>query len=73
MAQREQDNIDKMAAHKKKLAAQMENQRATYETKINELEMSLRGCQQTIVRLEGTVLQLNTELTQRVDVEKQRD
>ena len=49
----------------------MDQQRANYEDKINELEMSLRNCQQTIVRLESTVLELNTRLTQKADVEKQ--
>ena len=51
----------------------MDQQRQNYEAKINELEMSLRSCQQTIVRLESTVLELNTHLTQKADVEKQRD
>ena len=52
-----------MSAHKKKLAAEMNQQRQNYEAKINELEGSLRNCQQTIVRLESTVLELNTHLT----------
>ena len=52
---------------------EMENQRIKYETKIDDLELSLRKCQQTIVTLEGTVLQLNTHLTEKADVEKQRD
>ena len=51
----------------------MNDQRANYEAKINELEMSLRNCQQTIVKLESTALELNTRLTQKADVEKQRD
>ena len=51
----------------------MEAQRREYHSNINELELSLRDCQKTIVRLEGTVLELNTRLTQKEDVEKQRD
>ena len=38
---------------------------------VDELEVSLRKCQQTIVRLESTVLELNTRLTQKEDVESQ--
>ena len=73
-----------MAALKKRCAEQIarltsefetrsESQRAQYETKIDELELSLRHCQSTIVKLEGTVLQLNTHLIEKADVEKQRD
>ena len=51
----------------------MESQRIKYETKVDELELSLRKCQQTIVTLEGTVIQLETHLTEKRDVEKQRD
>ena len=67
------NHTDEMASLKKRLAAEMENQRVQYEAKINETEMSLRQCQQTIVRLESTVLELNTRLTKKTDVEKQRD
>ena len=49
----------------------MNKQRSAYELKIDELEMSLRRCQQTIVKLESTVLELNTRLTQKEDVERQ--
>jgi len=59
-----------MATLKKRLASEMEQQRSTYELKIDELELSLRKCQQTIVKLEGTVLSLNTHLTEKADVEK---
>ena len=52
---------------------EMDTQRKSFEAKINELEMSLRRCQQTIVKLEGTVLSLNTHLTEKADVERQRD
>ena len=52
---------------------EMEQQRREYHSKIDELELSLRDCQKTIVRLEGTVLELNTRLTQKEDVERQRD
>ena len=51
----------------------MDQQRRQFESKIDELELSLRKCQQTIVKLEGTVLSLNTHLAEKADVEKQRD
>ena len=40
---------------------------------MNELELSLRKCQQTIVKLEGTVLEKDAMLTKKAEVEKQRD
>ena len=52
---------------------EIESQRKIFEVKIDELELTLRQCQQTIVKLEGTVLQLNTHLIEKRDVEKQRD
>ena len=61
------------AEQKSKHETEMESQRRQYETKIDELELSLRRCQQTIVKLESTVLTLNTHLTEKADVEKQRD
>ena len=51
----------------------MEQQRSSYETKIDSLELSLRKCEKTIVQLESTVLELNTYLTEKQDVEQQRD
>ena len=51
----------------------METQRSTYETKISELEISLRECQKTIIKLESAVLEKETLLTEKIDVEKQRD
>ena len=51
----------------------MERQRSAYEMKISELEISLRECQKTIVKLESTVLEKDTILTKKRDVEKQRD
>ena len=62
-----------MARLQSQQETEMEKQRREYHSKINELELSLRDCQKTIVRLEGTVLELNTRLTQKEDVEKQRD
>ena len=62
-----------MAALKKQLYAQMEQQRMNYDEKIDGLELSLRKCQQTIVKLEGTVLEKDTLLTKKAEVEKQRD
>ena len=53
------------------LTKEKEEQRSQNEIKINELEMSLRKCQQTIVKLESVVLELNTRLSQKQDVEKQ--
>ena len=48
----------------------MESQRSQYEDKINRLDNTLRECQKTIVTLEGTVVELNTRLTQKADAEK---
>jgi chromosome segregation ATPase len=61
---------DDMARLQSQHESAMEAQRSTYELKIDELELSLRKCQQTIVKLEGTVLSLNTHLTEKADVEK---
>ena len=60
-----------MAHMKSDHETEMERQRSAYETKIDELELSLRRCQQTIVKLESTVLEMNTRLTQKEDVERQ--
>ena len=62
-----------MARLQSQHVTEMEQQRREYHSKIDELELSLRDCQKTIVRLEGTVLELNTRLTQKEDVERQRD
>ena len=49
---------------------EMESQRSQNEDKINRLDNTLRECQKTIVTLEGTVVELNTRLTQKADAEK---
>ena len=64
------EDIAKMKSHHETM---MERQRSEYENQINSLEFSLRECQQTIVKLESTVLELNTILSEKIDVEKQRD
>ena len=51
----------------------MEQQRIQYDKHINDLEASLHTCETTIVKLESTVLELNTILTEKEDVEQQRD
>ena len=51
----------------------MESQRSAYETKISELEISLRECQKTIIKLESSVLEKDTLLAEKADVELQRD
>ena len=65
--------VDEIATMKSKHETMMESQRSEYENQINSLEYSLRECQQTIVKLESTVLELNTILIEKIDVEKQRD
>ena len=55
----------------KRLTLEMEEQRSTYELKINELELTLEKYQQMTVKLESTVLELNTRLAQKEDVEEQ--
>ena len=62
-----------MAELKKTHEFTMNEQRTVFETQINGLEDSLRQAQKTIVKLESTVLELNTILTSKRDVEKQRD
>ena len=62
---------DQLARMKAAHETEMEQQRSAYDLKIDELELSLRRCQQTIVKLESTVLELNTRLTQKEDVELQ--
>ena len=54
----------------KRLTILMEEQRQTYELNINELEITLEKFQQMTVKLESTVLELNTRLAQKEDVEK---
>ena len=55
----------------KRLTTLMEEQRSTYELKINELEITLERYEQLTVKLESTVLELNTRLAQKADVEDQ--
>lgn len=50
-----------------------EELRDTKDKKIDTLELNLRKCQQTIVSLESTILKLNITLTEKQDVEKERD
>ena len=54
----------------RQLTLTLEEQRNSYEIKINELEQTLMKYQQMTVRLESTVLELNTRLAQKEDVEK---
>ena len=54
----------------KRLTLEMEEQRTTYELKINELELTLEKYQQMTVKLESTVLELKTRLAQKEDVEE---
>ena len=49
----------------------MEEQRSTYELKINELELTLEKYQQMTVKLESTVLELNTKLAVLEDIKEQ--
>jgi len=49
----------------KRLTTSMEEQRSTYEIKIDELEITLEKYQQMTVKLESTVLELNTRLAQK--------
>ena len=49
----------------------MDEQRSNYEIRINELELTLQKYQQMTIRLESTVLELNTRLGNKDDVEQQ--
>lgn len=49
----------------------MEEMRSEQELKINELTVTLEKFQQLTTKLESTVLELNTRLAQKADVEKQ--
>jgi len=49
----------------------MEEMRSELELKINELTVTLEKFQQLTTKLESTVLELNTRLAQKADVEKQ--
>ena len=62
-----------MATQKKRFAAEMEKQRINYENQLYQTQVSLRQCQQKIVTLESTVIELNIVLEKKTDVEKQRD
>ena len=55
----------------KRLTLELEEQRSTFELKINELEITVQRYQQITVKLEATVLELNTRLAQKSDVEQQ--
>ena len=84
MAVHRKSHADEMSALKKQLAqdmarmksqheSEMNSQRSTFETKISELEISLRDCQKTIVKLESEVLERDAIIAEKHDVEKQRD
>ena len=70
----EMENMRKLKDEEiRSLTIQMEEQRNTYEIKIDELEQTLYKYQQMTVKLESTVLELNTRLASKEDVEDQRD
>jgi len=48
-----------------------EKMRSEYELRIDQLELTLQKYQQMTVKLESTVLELNTRLAQKEDVEEQ--
>ena len=49
----------------------MESQRSNYERKINGLESQITVQKQTIFQLESKILEINTILTRKADVEEQ--
>jgi len=49
----------------------MEEQRSNYELRINELELTLKSYAQMTIKLESTILELNTRLGAKDDVEHQ--
>ena len=55
----------------KRLTIQIEEMRTTYELRINELELTLQKYQQMTIKLEATVLEKDTRLGQKEDVEEQ--
>ena len=57
----------------RRLTASTEQMRAEYEARISKLEASLQKFHQVTVKLEGNVLELNTRLAGKEDVERQRD
>ena len=57
----------------KRLTIALETQRATYDEKINELELTITRFETMTLQLESTVLELNQRLASKEDVEKQRD
>ena len=76
------NEIEKLMAEMKRLVAEkeaaikeitinMESARSNYEIRINELELTLQKYQQMTIRLEATVLELNTRLGTKDDVEQQ--
>ena len=54
----------------KRITMAMQESEQTLQLKINELEVTLERYQQMTVKLESTVLELNTRLAQKEDVEK---
>ena len=65
------DLVTKKEEEIKELTINMEDQRSNNEQRINELELTLQKYQQMTIRLESTVLELNTKLGQKDDVENQ--
>ena len=57
----------------KRLTIALETQRATYDEKINELELTITRFETMTLQLESTVLELNQRLASKEDVERQRD
>lgn len=54
-----------------RLNREMESQRSNYERKINGLESQITAQKQTICQLESKILEINTILTRKADVEEQ--
>mmetsp|Transcript_39280 Transcript_39280/g.51404 ORF Transcript_39280/g.51404 Transcript_39280/m.51404 type:complete len:86 (+) Transcript_39280:1220-1477(+) len=55
----------------KQLTILLEKQRGEYELQINELQITLNKYQQQLLALEAKVLELDTRLAQKEDVEQQ--
>lgn len=65
------DLVSTKEAEIKELTINMDSARSNYEQRINELELTLQKYQQMTIRLESTVLELNTRLGTKEDVENQ--
>ena len=73
IAQLTQQHNEQQKQLKQEHARLYELLRVEKQEKIDTLEDNLRRCQQSIVTLESTVLSLNTIITEKKDVEKERD